>query len=91
MLLRMALSGLELRLGKAAGPWNVLEAGLEFVASKSSPDLWSLRARFLGAKALASCLASSTSSASQSAPARRGRPRRQQPGQGQDTVKSQSR
>lgn len=74
VLLRMVLSGLELRLGKVAGTWKVLEAGLAFVASKSSLDLGTLRARFLGAKALASCLASSASSSSQSATARRGRP-----------------
>ncbi|KAJ7999129.1 hypothetical protein DPEC_G00212200 [Dallia pectoralis] len=55
--LRMALSGLELKPGKAASTWKVLEAGLAFVSSKPSPELGSLKARLLGAKAHASCLA----------------------------------
>ncbi|XP_010879832.2 separin [Esox lucius] len=55
--LRMALSGLELKLGKAASTWKVLDAGLAFVASKPSPELGALKARLLGAKAHASCLA----------------------------------
>ncbi|XP_071231967.1 separin [Salvelinus alpinus] len=58
--LRIAMSGLELRMGKAAGTWKVLEAGLAFVASKPSPELGPLRARLLGAKAQVSCLALAT-------------------------------
>ncbi|KAL0978388.1 hypothetical protein UPYG_G00169860 [Umbra pygmaea] len=55
--LRMALSGLELKLGKSASTWKILELGLAFVASKPSPELVPLKAALLGAKALASCLA----------------------------------
>ncbi|KAM6980765.1 separin [Aplochiton taeniatus] len=55
--LRMALSGLELRLEKAQGTWKVLEAGLAFLASKASPELQPLKAGLLTAKALASWLA----------------------------------
>uniref|UniRef100_A0A673YGM5 separase n=1 Tax=Salmo trutta TaxID=8032 RepID=A0A673YGM5_SALTR len=58
--LRIAMSGLELRMGKAAGTLKVLEAGLAFVASKPSPELGPLRARLLGAKAQVSCLALAT-------------------------------
>uniref|UniRef100_A0A8C7QDB7 separase n=1 Tax=Oncorhynchus mykiss TaxID=8022 RepID=A0A8C7QDB7_ONCMY len=58
--LRIAMSGLELRMGKAADTWKVLEAGLAFVASKPSPELGPLRARLLGAKAQVSCLALAT-------------------------------
>uniref|UniRef100_A0A4W5M5H5 separase n=1 Tax=Hucho hucho TaxID=62062 RepID=A0A4W5M5H5_9TELE len=58
--LRIAMSGLELRLGKAAGTWKVLEAGLAFVDSKPSPELGPLRARLLVAKAQVSCLALAT-------------------------------
>ncbi|XP_071396976.1 separin [Centroberyx affinis] len=55
--LRMALSGLEPRLDKVHGIWNVLEAGLAFVDSKPSPELRPLRAGLMATKAIASLLA----------------------------------
>ncbi|KAM3877857.1 LOW QUALITY PROTEIN: separin [Diretmus argenteus] len=54
--LHMALSGLEPRHDKVQGIWNVLEAGLEFVNSKSSPELAPLRAGLMATKAIASLL-----------------------------------
>ncbi|KAM4612859.1 separin [Polymixia lowei] len=55
--LRMALSGLEPRLDKVQGIWNVLEAGLAFMESKPSPELRPLRAGLMATKAIASLLA----------------------------------
>ncbi|KAM8756416.1 separin isoform 1-T1 [Acanthopagrus schlegelii] len=54
--LRMALSGLEPRHNKACGIWKVLEAGLAFVDSTSSPVLRPVRAGLMATKAIVSLI-----------------------------------
>ncbi|XP_047440147.1 separin [Mugil cephalus] len=51
--LRMALSGLEPSLNKVCGIWKILEAGLAFVDSTTSPVLRPVRAGLLATKAIA--------------------------------------
>lgn len=51
--LRMALSALEPRLNKGCSIWKVLEAGLSFVDSTSSPALRPVRAGLNATKAIA--------------------------------------
>ncbi|XP_030276632.1 separin isoform X2 [Sparus aurata] len=54
--LRMALSGLEPRHSKVCGIWKVLEAGLAFVDSTSSPVLRPVRAGLMATKAIVSII-----------------------------------
>ncbi|XP_069043286.1 separin isoform X2 [Lepisosteus oculatus] len=55
--LRLACSSLESRAEKPTATWELLEAGLKFLASASSPELEPLRAGLLATKALASICA----------------------------------
>ncbi|KPP73338.1 separin-like, partial [Scleropages formosus] len=51
--LRMSLSSLELPLQKSASVWELLDSGFAFVASRSSPELESIRVSLQATKALA--------------------------------------
>ncbi|KAJ8260340.1 hypothetical protein GJAV_G00179830 [Gymnothorax javanicus] len=55
--LRMALSSLEPQAGIGGCSWELLESGLAFVGSRSSPELAFVRAGLQAAKALMSILA----------------------------------
>lgn len=52
--LHMALSALEPRLSKVCGIWKVLEAGLAFTESTTSPELRTVRAGLMATKGIVS-------------------------------------
>lgn len=56
MYLRIALCGLDSRMGKVCNPWKVLEAGLAFVESTPNPVIQPIKAGLMSTKAILSLI-----------------------------------